>query len=139
MKKLTILAVVLMFTALFTVSAFAQADDKKTDEPKKEEKSALLATWEVTIYAPGQDLPGTFKLEKDGDNYKGVLTTDLGEVPLRNIKITEDSFTSDISPNVQGQVLEGTMSGKVAEGKLSGEITLAGLGAISYSGKKAEK
>jgi hypothetical protein len=139
MKKLTILAVVLMFTALFTVSAVAQADDKKTDEPKKEEKSALLATWDVTISAPGTELPGTFKLEKDGDNYKGSVATDLGEVPLKNIKITGDSFTADITANVQGQVMEGTMTGKVADGKLSGEISLAGLGAISYTGKKAEK
>lgn len=133
-RKLTILWTLFLFAACLTVSAVAQ----ENNETKKEEKSALLATWDVTISAPGIDLPGTFKLEKDGDNYKGAVTTEMGEVPLKNIKITGDSFTSDITANVQGQIMEGTMTGKVTDGKLSGEINLAGLGAIPYTGKKAE-
>ena len=136
MKKLAILSVTFIFVALFSVAAIAQ---DKTEEKKSEETSALLAIWDLTISAPGQELPGTFKLEKDGDNFKGAVMTDLGEVPLKNIKIEGDSFTADITANVQGQTMEGTMTGKITDGKLSGEINLAGLGAIPYSGKKAEK
>jgi len=137
MKKLTILGILFMFVALFSVSASAQGSNEAPKEaPKKEESSALIATWNVTISAPGMELPGTFKLEKDGDNYKGAVTTDLGEVPLKNIKITGESFTADITANVQGQTMEGTMTGKLADGKLSGEINLSGLGAIPYTGVK---
>jgi hypothetical protein len=133
MKKLAFLSVTFIFVALLSVASFAQ-----TEEAKKNDSSHLLATWSISISAPGQELPGTFKFEKDGDNYKGAVTTDMGDVPLRNIKVTDNSFTADITANVQGQSIEGTMTGKVEDGKISGEINLAGLGSISYSGKKAE-
>ena len=133
MKKLTILFAAFIFVALFSVAGVAQ---EKTEEKKE---SALVATWDITIAAPGTDLPGTFKFEKDGDNHKGSVSTAMGDVPLKNIKITDDSFTADITANVQGQTMEGTMTGKVVDGKISGDINLNGLGAIPYSGKKAEK
>ena len=139
MKKLTVLCVAFIFVTLFAVSASAQAPDNKKEEPKKEEKSAVVADWEVVISAPGQDLPGKLKIEKEGDNYKGAVITDLGEAPLKNIKVTADSFTADMTANVQGQTFEGTITGKLAEGKLSGVINLSGLGEIPYSGKKPEK
>lgn len=131
MKKLAILSAAFVLVALIGVSASAM---------RMAEDNALLATWDVTISAPGMELPGTFKLEKDGENFKGAVNTEMGEVPLKNIKIKDDSsFTADITANVQGQTMEGTMNGKVTDGKLSGEINLAGLGSIPYSGKKAEK
>ncbi len=142
MKKLAILGILFIFGALFAVSASAQGNSTtppatKSEEPKKDKSSPLVAKWDVTISAPGQDLPGTLKLEKDGDEYKGSLLTDLGEAPFKNIKIKDDdSFTADITVNVQGQTMEGTVTGKLAEEKLSGEINLPGIGAISYAGQK---
>lgn len=136
MKKLAILSATFIFVALFSIASFAQA----TDEAKKDDKSPLLAEWDVNFAAPGQDVPGTFKLEKDGDNYKGMISTALGDSPLKNIKIKDDnSFTADISVNAQGQTFEGTMTGKLDGDKLSGELNLSGLGAVPYSGKKIEK
>lgn len=144
MKKFAILCVTFIFVALFTVSALAQSNSAtatatKSTEIKKED-SPLISNWDVTIAAPGQDLAGTLKLDKDGDNIKGSLTTDLGEAPMKNIKIKDDkSFTADITVNAQGQTMEGTISGKLEEEKLKGDITLPGFGAIPYTGKKAEK
>jgi hypothetical protein len=138
MKKLTVLCVAFIFMALLAVSASAQPEPKK-EEPKKEEKSAIVGEWDVIISAPGQDLPGKLKIEKDGDNYKGAVITDLGEAPLKNIKVAADSFNSEMTANVQGQTFEGTINGKLAEGKLTGIINLTGLGEIPYSGKKPEK
>jgi hypothetical protein len=143
MRKLAILSAVFIITALFTTASFAQSEPTtppaKSENSKKAE-SALVADWDVTISAPGQDLAGILKLEKDGDNYKGSVLTDLGEAPLKNIKINDDNtFTAEMTASVQGQVFEGTITGKLADEKISGEINLSGLGAITYSGKKAEK
>lgn len=136
MKKFAMLSITFIFVALFSAVAFAQEASKS--DAKKD--SALLASWEVTFSAPGQDVPGTFKLEKDGDNFKGIVSTALGDSPLKNIKIKDDNtFTADISVSAQGQTFDGTMSGKLEGDKLSGELNLSGLGAIPYSGKKAEK
>lgn len=133
MRK-TILLLSVFITALLAISAFAQ---DKTEETKKEGDS-IFTKWDIVITAPGQDLLGTLNLEKNGDEIKGVIITDMGEVPFRNIKITEDSFTADISANIQGQSFDGTATGKLEEGKISGYINLAGIGEIPYSGKKAE-
>ncbi len=108
-----------------------------SESPKKTADSPLVANWDVTVTAPGQDLPGTLKLEKDGDGFKGALVTDMGEAPLKNVKITEDSFTSEMTAIIQGQTFEGTMTGKLADGKLTGEINLSGIGAIPYIGTRS--
>ena len=144
MKKFAILCVTFIFVALLTVSSLAQgslttASTNKSAETKKED-TPLISDWDVTISAPGQDITGTLKLEKSGDVFKGSLTTDLGEAPMKNIKIKDDNtFTADITVNAQGQTMEGTISGKLADAKLAGDITLPGFGAIPYTGKKAEK
>lgn len=142
MRRSVFLFSVYVFAALFGMSAVVQGSTvepraTRAEQPKRDD-SPLLAKWEVTISAPGQELPGTLKLEKDGDSLKGGLTTDLGEAPLTNIKITDNTFTADMTANVQGQTFAGTMTGKLEDGKLSGEISLSGLGTIPYSGKKQE-
>ena len=134
MKKLAILCVTFIFVALFSGAALA------VEKTGTKEDSPLLTSWDVTISAQGQDLPGKLKLEKDGDNFKGSLITDLAETPFKNIKIKDDNtFTADMTANIQGQSFDGTITGKLDGDKLSGEITLSGLGAFGYSGKKAEK
>jgi hypothetical protein len=138
MKKLAIFCFSFIFVALFSVAAAAQENTNKPEE-KKDEKNPLVANWEVTFAAPGQNIPGTFKLEKDGENYKGSVLTDLGEAPLKNIKIKDNTFTADITVNVQGQTMDGTMNGKLEAEKLSGELNLPGFPAITYTGKKPEK
>lgn len=141
MKKSIMLSIAFVFVALFAVTGFGQdgpAPAKpKAEEPKKEVPSPLLSSWDVVIAAPGQDLAGTLKLEKDPDShFKGSVTTDFGEAPMKNIKVTADSFTADITVNAQGQTMEGTISGKFKDGKLDGEVNLPALGALPYSGKK---
>jgi hypothetical protein len=143
-KKLTLIFVICFVTALCAASASAQSDttappSNQPDETEKE-ASALIDSWEIVINAQGQDLFGKLKIAKDGDEFKGSVVTDMGEAPLKNISIKDDdTFTADITAYVQGQVFEGTVNGKLIDQKLTGEINLAGLGPISYSGKKPEK
>ena len=100
---------------------------------------SIFTKWDIMIAAPGQDMPGTLSLEKDGEEIKGLIVTDMGEVPFKNIKVTdESSFSADISANIQGQVFDGTANGKLEEGKINGFINLSGIGEIPYTGKKAE-
>lgn len=144
MKKFAILSTALFIAVLLTVSVSAQTGPatppaNKSEDLKKDEGNPLVTEWDVNIAAPGQDLAGTLKIEKDGEGFKGKVITDYGEAPLKNIKISGDSFTGDMTANVQGQSFEGSITGKLADGKLTGEINLAGLGSIPYTGKKPEK
>ncbi len=143
MNKLVVFGITLVIVALIAIPDFANAGSSgsfaKSAEFAKYEDSPLIATWEISISAPGQELPGTLKLEKDGEGFKGAVNTDMGEAPLKDIKIPDNSFTSGITVNVQGQTMEGTLNGKLEDGKLKGELTLPSFGAISYTGKKSEK
>lgn len=101
------------------------------------ETSPLVGTWKIVISAPGQEMPGTLTISSVADGkYEGSLTTDLGVVPLRNVVVNGESFTSEMTANVQGQSFEGTMNGNLKDSALTGEINLSGLGAIPYSGSK---
>ncbi len=130
--------IIIPFATIFllAVGAFAQGA-ATNNESKKAPASPLVGSWAVTISAPGQEMPGTLQLEEDGDDkFKGSVTTDLGEAPLKNISINGDSFTADMTALVQGQTFEGTINGTLKDGKMTGEINLSGLGAIPYSGTK---
>ncbi len=128
----------IILCAAFILGSFAILASTETKAETLAD-SVFLGTWDVTIAAPGQDLAGTLKITKAGESFAGSLTTDLGEAPLKNIKINADAFTADITADVQGQSLQGTMVGKLTNEKLSGNIDLPGLGAIPYTGKKPEK
>lgn len=141
LKRSAMIGLVFVFAGLLAITAAAQGGASGSpapgsEAPKKAADSPLVANWDVTVTAPGQELPGMLKLEKDGDGFKGTLVTDMGEAPLKNVKITEDSFTSEMTAIIQGQTFEGTMTGKLTDGKLAGEINLAGIGAIPYTGQK---
>ena len=134
MKKTLGICIAFIFVALFAASALAQGGS--TPPAPKTDDSPLLTSWNVVFSAPGQDYPGTLKLEKSADAYKGSITTELGESPLTNIKVDGASFTANITVNAQGQMLDGTISGKAADGKISGNLNLAGVGDVPYSGSK---
>lgn len=129
MKKLVLVFVFAVVAAAVGANAVWAASGFASD---------LIATWDITIAAPGQSLAGTLKLEKDGEALKGSVITDLGLAPMKNVTIKDDTFNADITVDVQGQVIEGKIAGKLESGTLSGSFDLPGLGVIPYSGKKAE-
>ena len=123
------LSLFLVLIALFTVTASAQ---------KAEAESPVVAKWNVVFSAPGQDVAGTLNLEKETNGHRGVISTELGDSPLSDIKITGDSFNGKVVVNAQGQSFAGTITGSVKDGKISGELVLEGLGNIPFSGSKVE-
>ncbi|CAN5427594.1 hypothetical protein BH10ACI2_BH10ACI2_23070 [soil metagenome] len=138
MKKITIISA-FIFIALFAVAASAQGTAAEPAKPKAEEPKKDAATpvakWEVVISAPGQDYNGTLNIAKDGEGFKGSVTTELGEAPMSGVKVKDDTFNANITVNAQGQTIDGTISGKVKDGKITGELVLNGLGSIPYTGK----
>ena len=92
--------------------------------------------WQLIISAPGQDLPGSMVMSKEGNNYKGSVNTPLGEAPLTNIKVDGNQMKANITVNAQGQELSGTISGTLSDGGIKGEVSLPGLPAIPFTGKK---
>jgi predicted Zn-dependent peptidase len=96
----------------------------------------FVGKWQLTISAPGQDLPGSMAMSKEGDNYKGSVNTPLGEAPLSNIKVDGNQMKANITVNAQGQELSGTISGTLSEGGIKGEVVLPGFPAIPFSGKR---
>lgn len=119
----------LVLIALFAVAASAQ---------RAETESPVVAKWNVVFSAPGQDVSGTLNLEKDSNGHKGVISTNLGDSPLSEIKITGESFNGKVVVNAQGQSFAGTISGTVKDGRISGELILDGLGNIPFAGSKPE-
>jgi len=102
MKKLVLVFVFAVVAAAVGANAVSAASGFASD---------LIATWDITIAAPGQSLAGTLKLEKDGEALKGSVVTDLGLAPMKNVTIKDDTFNADITVDVQGAVIEGKIAG----------------------------
>ena len=100
------------------------------------DSAGFAGKWQLTISVPGQELPGTLVLDKNGDAYKGAVNTALGEAPMSNIKVDGGKMNADITVNAQGQELSGKISGTINGGDMKGELALPGFPPITFTGKK---
>ena len=98
--------------------------------------AAFVGKWQLTIAAPGQDLPGTLTLTQDSGQYKGSVLTALGDAPLSNVKVTGNNMNANLTVNVQGENAVGQISGSVNGSEIKGEVALPGFPPITFTGKK---
>ncbi len=92
-------------------------------------------TYSVTLQIPGQPLPGTFVFTQQGETLTGTMQTQLGNVPIRDGKVTADGFSFNVTVEFQGQSIEIFVKGTVTGDQVSGTVD-SPQGAIPFSGTK---
>ncbi|MFC1551293.1 hypothetical protein ACFL6P_01885 [Candidatus Latescibacterota bacterium] len=72
----------------------------------------------VLVEMDGMEL--TFTFEAEGETLSGSVTSDMGDMPISNGKIMEDSFTFEIDAG--GQLIDHTCT--YSEGKIIMEVPM---------------
>ncbi len=117
--------------------------------PKPEEKKPMTATtgetpkiaqvagtWNLTIEAPGQELPITLVLTQQGDKITGQMQAgQLGNSDIKNGLVTANGMSFDATVNFGGQSIDLSVSGKIEGNKISGSVSTP-MGAVPFSGSK---
>jgi len=88
---------------------------------KASKEAAYLGDWEYLVKdTPNGDVNGVMTISKEGEIFKGVLTSDMGEIALENLSIVEDKLSAQF--DIQGMTLD--MNGTFEGPQFTGTIGL---------------
>jgi len=92
-------------------------------------------TYSITVEVPGQPLPGTLTLTQQEAILTGNLQTQLGNVPIKDGKVTAEGFSFSATVEFGGSTVELVATGRVTGNQISGTMTTP-QGAVQFSGTK---
>src|SRR5262249_51358566 len=121
-KAIAALAVTMLaFVALVGgVPATGRADDKKTD---------ATGTWEWGRKSPaGQESETTASLKQEGNGLTGKVTTEAGEINIKNGTVMDGNVSFEITSGAGGSEIHVKFTGKLQGDSIKGkaEITRDG-------------
>ncbi len=97
--------------------------------------SSISGSYTITIDIPGQAMNSTLNFTQQGSSLAGTMASPAGSSPLRDGRVTGDSFSFATTVPYSGSNIDLTVTGKVSGNQISGTIDTA-MGAIPFSGTK---
>lgn len=96
-----------------------------------------VGSWSIELETPlGQNIPATLKISREGENFTGRFSSELGEADLGTIEIQENSFRASTSVEMDGHSVPVQISGSFEGDHAEGLLTLQDSPAIPFSGSK---
>ena len=94
-------------------------------------------SWSIELETPlGQNIPATLTIAREGENFSGRFSSELGEADLGTIEIHENSFRASTSVEMDGHSVPVQISGSFEGDHAEGLLTLQDSPAIPFSGSK---
>ncbi|HXG86576.1 MAG TPA: amidohydrolase family protein [Pyrinomonadaceae bacterium] len=121
---------------------FEQKEKPKTPagtQPATGAQPSALAqvggNYSITIEIPGQPIQATLNLTQQGEILTGNFQSQLGNVPIKDGKVTAEGFTFTATVEFSGSTVELVANGRVTGNQISGTMN-APQGAVPFSGTK---
>ena len=96
-----------------------------------------VGSWSIELETPlGQNIPATLTISRDGENFSGRFSSELGEADLGPIKVHDNSFSASTSVEMDGHSVPVQISGSFEGDHAEGTLTLQDSPAIPFSGSK---
>ena len=94
-------------------------------------------SWSIELETPlGQNIPATLTISRDGQNFTGRFSSELGEADLGAIQIHNNSFSASTSVEMDGHSVPVQISGSFEGDHAEGLVTLQDAPAIPFTGNK---
>ena len=81
--------------------------------------------WNLEVMTPFGKHPATLRFERTGGTLTGNINSQMGDVPLSDIKVVGQSFDAAASYNFQGRTFSARVSGLIDGDQLDGTIKVA--------------
>ncbi len=121
---------------------FEQKEKPKTPagtQPATGAQPSALAqvggNYSITIEIPGQPIQATLNLTQQGEILTGNFQSQLGNVSIKDGKVTNEGFTFTATVEFSGSTVEMVANGRVTGNQISGTM-IAPQGAVPFSGTK---
>lgn len=96
-----------------------------------------VGSWSIELETPlGQNIPATLTIAREGENFTGRFSSELGEADLGTIEIHENSFRASTSVEMDGHSVPVQISGSFEGDHAEGLLTLQDSPAIPFTGSK---
>jgi hypothetical protein len=117
--------------SLLTVLFLAVAVTYVAAEPLNLVSDELEGTWSFTVETPDMVYKGKLVFAKEGDGYTGKMIMGNGEASLKNLKVTDNTFS--FSTEAEGYYVD--IKGKVEGDQLTADVAVEGTYLV-MQGKK---
>ena len=99
-----------------------------------------VGSWSIELETPlGQNIPATLTISRgsrEGENFTGRFSSELGEAQLGSIEIHDNSFRASTSVEMDGHSVPVQISGSFEGDHAEGLLTLQDSPAIPFTGNK---
>ncbi|HZI61394.1 MAG TPA: pitrilysin family protein [Pyrinomonadaceae bacterium] len=96
-----------------------------------------VGSWSIELETPlGQNIPATLTISREGENFTGRFSSELGAADLGTIEINENSFRASTSVELDGHSVPVQISGSFEGDHAEGLLTLQDSPAIPFTGSK---
>jgi zinc protease len=96
-----------------------------------------VGSWSIEVETPlGQNIPASLTISREGENFTGRFSSQLGEADLGTIEIHDNSFRASTSVEMDGHSMPVQISGVFEGDRAEGSLTLQESPAIPFTGIK---
>ncbi len=96
-----------------------------------------VGSWAIQVETPlGQNIPATLTISREGENFNGRFSSELGEADLGTIEIHENSFRASASVEMDGHSVPVHIKGVFEGDHAEGSLTLQDSPAVPFTGSK---
>ena len=85
----------------------------------------MNGTWNLEVMTPFGKHPATLRFEHTGGTLTGNINSQMGDVPLSDIKVVGQSFDAAAFYSFQGRTFSARVSGRIEGDQLDGTIKVA--------------
>jgi predicted Zn-dependent peptidase len=94
-------------------------------------------SWSIELETPlGQNIPGTLMISREGKNFTGRFSSELGEADLGPIEIHDNSFSASTSVELDGHSVPVQISGSFEGDHAEGSLILQDSPEIPFTGSR---
>lgn len=94
-------------------------------------------SWSIELETPlGQNIPATLTISRNGENFTGRFSSELGEADLGAIEVHDNSFRASTSVEMDGHSVPVQIAGSFEGDHAEGLLTLQDSPGIPFTGNK---
>jgi hypothetical protein len=149
MKKISILATVILSVFLIAGNAFSQQappnqsegpsqpKEQPKEQPKADNKTANIdGKWTMTVDAGGQIIDLAVEIKQTGEDFIGSMASMVGNGSFDKGKVNGYAFKAMLNADLQGSPTTIEMEGKLEGENINGTLSVPGIGVIPFTGAR---
>jgi len=118
------------------IEVYNTAGKRKTPRAATEATDPV-GSWSIEVETPlGQTIPAMLTISRTESGYSGVIHSEMGDANLGAIQITDNSFHTTASFEMDGHAVEAEVSGKFEGDQAEGFLKLQNSPELPFTGTK---